>query len=103
MPWLRAAFHDTDLSTTVGAAFQALAIDEKRRPFEPTLWRQQEDAKGQRLEQVWFTGVHCYVGGGYLDGALADIALRLDSRPGPLLRASLPTGRFPLRSPSRDN
>jgi uncharacterized protein (DUF2235 family) len=78
--WLNAfnrrwQFHDTELSTTVGAAFQALAIDEKRRPFEPTLWQQRKDAKNQRLEQVWFTGVHCDVGGGYQDGALADIAL----------------------------
>jgi hypothetical protein len=31
-------FHNVDLSTTVEAAFQALAIDEKRRPFEPALW-----------------------------------------------------------------
>jgi uncharacterized protein (DUF2235 family) len=68
-------FHDTDLSTTVDAAFQALAIDEKRRPFEPAIWRQQEDAQHQRLEQVWFAGVHCDVGGGYPDAALADIAL----------------------------
>jgi uncharacterized protein (DUF2235 family) len=68
-------FHDTDLSTTVDAAFQALAIDEKRRPFEPTVWQQQEDAQRQRLEQVWFAGVHCDVGGGYPDAALADIAL----------------------------
>jgi uncharacterized protein (DUF2235 family) len=68
-------FHDTDLSTTVDAAFQALAIDEKRRPFEPTLWQQQADAGEQRLEQVWFAGVHSDVGGGYPDGRLADIAL----------------------------
>jgi uncharacterized protein (DUF2235 family) len=68
-------FHDTDLSTSVDAAFQALAIDEKRRPFEPTLWQQQPDAVGQRLEQVWFAGVHSDVGGGYPEGALADVAL----------------------------
>jgi uncharacterized protein (DUF2235 family) len=69
-------FHDTDLSTTVDAAFQALAIDEKRPPFEPAIWSQQPDAVGQRLEQVWFAGVHCDVGGGYPDSTLADIALR---------------------------
>jgi uncharacterized protein (DUF2235 family) len=68
-------FHDTDLSTTVDAAFQALAIDEQRRPFEPSLWQQQEDAGDQRLEQVWFAGDHCDVGGGHRDAALADIAL----------------------------
>ena len=68
-------FHDTDLSTTVDAAFQALAIDEKRGPFKPALWQQQEDAGDQRLEQVWFAGDHCDVGGGHRDAALADIAL----------------------------
>lgn len=56
-------FHDTDLSTTVDAAFQALAIDEKRAPFRPTVWKQQANAVGQRLEQVWFAGVHSDVGG----------------------------------------
>ncbi len=68
-------FHDTDLSTSVDAAFQALAIDEKRGPFKPAIWSQQADAGGQRLEQVWFAGVHSDVGGGYADPALAEIAL----------------------------
>jgi len=69
-------FHDTDLSTMVDAAFQALAVDEKRQPFKPTIWSQQPDAVGQRLEQVWFSGVHCDVGGGYPSTALSDITLR---------------------------
>jgi uncharacterized protein (DUF2235 family) len=68
-------FHDTELSTRVDAAFHALAIDEQRRAFEPTIWTQQKDAQNQRLEQVWFTGVHCDVGGGYPKPALSDIAL----------------------------
>jgi len=68
-------FHDTDLSTTVDAAFHALAIDEKRRPFQPAVWQQGENAKNQRLEQVWFAGVHGDVGGGYQDASLADVAL----------------------------
>lgn len=68
-------FHDVDLSTTVRAAFQALAIDEKRGPFKPAIWRQQDNAGDQRLEQVWFSGVHCDVGGGYQDASLADVAL----------------------------
>ena len=68
-------FHDTDLSTSVDSAFQALAIDEKRPPFKPTIWQQQPDAGDQRLEQVWFAGVHSDVGGGYPDGELAEIAL----------------------------
>ena len=77
IPWLnqRWEFHDTDLSSRVRAAFQALAIDERRGPFEPTLWRQQEDAEDQVLEQVWFAGAHSDVGGGYPDPALAELAL----------------------------
>jgi len=68
-------FHDTDLSTTVDAAFHALAIDEKRQPFRPTVWTQQHADTPQQVEQVWFAGVHCDVGGGYADHSLADVPL----------------------------
>jgi uncharacterized protein (DUF2235 family) len=71
----RYQFHDTDLSTTVDNAFHAVAVDETRTSFAPTLWRQQDDAKDQRLEQVWFAGAHCDVGGGYPETGLSDIAL----------------------------
>ncbi len=53
-----------------------MAIDEKRRFFEATLWHQQPDAVGQQLEQMWFCGTHSNVGGGYADARLADIALQ---------------------------
>lgn len=68
-------FHDTNLSTRVDGAFHALAIDEQRAAFEPALWNQQPGATGQTLKQVWFTGVHTEVGGGYHDTFLSDIAL----------------------------
>ena len=69
-------FHDTDLSTQVRLAYQALSIDEKRGPFVPTLWNRQAGAPGhQVLEQVWFAGVHSDVGGGYADCSLAEIPL----------------------------
>nr|WSZ16531.1 DUF2235 domain-containing protein [Streptomyces canus] len=72
----RWAFHDTTLSTSVNGAFQALAVDEERSAFPPTLWRQDEDAaKGQELRQVWFAGVHTAVGGGEKDSGLSDITL----------------------------
>ena len=69
-------FHDLTLSSHVGYAFHALAIDEQRRPFAPTLWEQQPRAAdaGQVLEQVWFAGVHSNVGGGYADCGLSDTA-----------------------------
>lgn len=70
-------FLDTSLHPDVLHAYQALAIDERRCEFPPTLWT--SCAPGQTLEQVWFTGVHCDVGGSYPgdeDGtALCDITL----------------------------
>jgi uncharacterized protein (DUF2235 family) len=68
-------FHDTDLSTRVDLAYQALAIDEERGPFVPTLWNRQEGAGSQVLQQVWFAGVHSDVGGGYDDPSLAELPL----------------------------
>ena len=68
-------FHDTELSKTVQTARHALAIDERRAPFEPTLWL--EKAKpNQTVEQVWFPGVHSDVGGGYPENDLSDGALQ---------------------------
>lgn len=72
-PW---QFHDTDLSSRVDAGFHAIAIDEQRGPFTPTLWSTQPDSEGQQVEQVWFSGVHSDVGGGYADDDLSDIALQ---------------------------
>ncbi|MCD6220011.1 DUF2235 domain-containing protein, partial [Candidatus Calescamantes bacterium] len=73
--WLkkRYEFHDTELSHIVKNAFHALAIDEKREPFKPTLWKD-KPKEGQRVEQVWFAGVHGDVGGGYKDSKLGDVA-----------------------------
>lgn len=71
------SFHDTGLSSTVEHAFQALAIDEKRRNFKECLWVQSEQApKNQVLEQMWFAGVHSDIGGGYPGTGLSDIALK---------------------------
>jgi uncharacterized protein (DUF2235 family) len=67
-------FHDTELSGTVENAFHALAIDEHRAPFEPTLWTF-KPKPGQTVEQVWFCGAHSDVGGGYPETGLSDIPL----------------------------
>jgi uncharacterized protein (DUF2235 family) len=70
----RFQFHDVKLSSYVQNAYHALAIDEKRKPFKPTLWEQQTHSTGQTMEQIWFAGVHSGVGGGYADSGLSDIA-----------------------------
>lgn len=70
-------FLDTNLHPDVLHAYHALAIDEKRSEFPPTLWT--SPAPGQTLDQVWFCGVHCDVGGSYPDDpngtTLADLTL----------------------------
>lgn len=56
------AFHDTALSNCVENAFQALALDERRFAFQPTLWEKME-GNTTVLRQVWFPGAHSNVGG----------------------------------------
>ena len=69
-------FHDTKLSSMVSAAYQALAIDEQREAFTPAIWDPSTDEAGdQVVEQVWFTGSHSDVGGGYPDTGLSDLTL----------------------------
>lgn len=71
-------FHDVELSGIVQHACQALAIDERRAPFEAARWVPVKKP-GQTVEQVWFCGVHSDVGGGYPPDAqgrrLSDIPL----------------------------
>ncbi len=70
-------FLDTSLHADVVNAYQALAIDERRGEFPASLWS--AAGPGQTMEQVWFAGVHCDVGGSYADDpngtALSDITL----------------------------
>jgi uncharacterized protein (DUF2235 family) len=68
-------FHDVSLSRTVENAYQALAIDEARRPFAPTLWEKNPQADKQVMSQVWFAGVHTNIGGGIADARQSDRAL----------------------------
>jgi len=72
---VRYGFLNTTLSPSVKAAYQAISIDERRKPFPPTLW-EVEDVPGQICEQVWFSGCHSSVGGGCPDSGLSDITLK---------------------------
>lgn len=71
---LRYSFLDTQLHPCIKNAYHAVSIDERRRPFPATLWSG-PPAPGQTIEQIYFTGVHCDVGGGYLETGLSDITL----------------------------
>ena len=52
------------LGRSVQHAYHALSIDDPRSAFEPVLWQGPDD----RIEHVWFSGVHSNVGGGYPTG-----------------------------------
>jgi uncharacterized protein (DUF2235 family) len=71
-PW---QFHDTRLSSSVDAACHAIAVDERRRPFRPTLWEPPTDGDVVR-HQTWFAGCHDDVGGGNAEHGLSDVTLR---------------------------
>ena len=70
-------FYDNRLGDNVATARHALAIDERREDFAPTLWQARA---GLDLKQVWFAGCHGDVGGGHApdpDGScIADVALK---------------------------
>ncbi|WP_018938102.1 MULTISPECIES: DUF2235 domain-containing protein [unclassified Thioalkalivibrio] len=64
-------FYDTKLGPNVRIARHAMAIDETRADFEPTLW---DPRPGLDLKQLWFSGVHADVGGGYAPDAEGRLA-----------------------------
>jgi uncharacterized protein (DUF2235 family) len=70
----RFKFPDLKLSPQVDRACHALAIDDERLTFHPVMW----DEKGEdpeRIEQVWFAGVHSNVGGGYPKQGMSLVSL----------------------------
>jgi uncharacterized protein (DUF2235 family) len=72
-------FHDLRLSSMVKSARHAVAIDERRRTFPPTLWENLTDlniGEGDLpYRQEWFPGTHGGVGGGGPIRGLSNAAL----------------------------
>jgi uncharacterized protein (DUF2235 family) len=65
VPWFEhnAQHKVVNLPSIVQHARHALAIDERRRLFDATLWPEAQPK--QTMEQRWFSGAHANVGGGY--------------------------------------
>src|SRR5687767_360465 len=71
------------LHERVLCARHALALDDQRESFHPLLWDEVHEAslirtgkvESDRLKQVWFTGMHSDVGGGYPDESLSYVSL----------------------------
>lgn len=70
------SFVNTKVAQSIQYAFQALAIDEKRHYFTPTLW-EWPDVPNRLvvLKQCWFPGCHSNIGGSYEDAGIANITL----------------------------
>lgn len=78
-------FHDTSLTGFVEAARHAVAIDEKRNTFSPSLWSNFDELNQDAghspedydapYQQKWFPGTHGSVGGGGERRGLSDQAM----------------------------
>jgi uncharacterized protein (DUF2235 family) len=69
-------FLHTGLRIPIENAYHALAIDEHRKSFSPTLWTVKDTTKAKprelsSVEQRWFVGAHANIGGGYHSDQLA--------------------------------
>lgn len=81
-------FLQTDLWINDDTAYHAMAVDEHRKAFAPTLftWPHMRNdplatgafafPKMENVEQRWFAGAHANVGGGYNDDLLAQRPLQ---------------------------
>lgn len=74
IPGWKHRYHDFTLHPSVKNAYQAISIDDNRKWFQPTIWHSY-DAEYQKVEQVWFSGSHTDVGGGFDEAGLSDISL----------------------------
>lgn len=72
-------FHDTALSRAVESARHAVAIDERRKAFAPTLWSNVDafntPGAPPQVAQAWFPGDHGGVGGSDVSRGLSNCAL----------------------------
>ena len=111
-------FTDTSLSERVELGLHAIALDEQRVDFTPTLW-----SAAANVRQMVFPGAHADVGGGYpvadnesglsdialewMAGELAQIGVRFEDplyspfAPDPLGAAHKPWSRPPFNLPGK--
>ncbi|MCU7942954.1 MAG: DUF2235 domain-containing protein [Candidatus Thiodiazotropha sp. (ex Cardiolucina cf. quadrata)] len=67
-------YHDIELNPNIENAIHAISIDERRKPFKPSIWKRPLSWQGE-VQQAWFAGVHSNVGGSYSPDGLANEAL----------------------------
>ncbi len=67
-------FYQYQLFDNIKHAYHAVAIDDERASFQPIMWDETGRPEGS-VEQVWFTGTHESIVGGYDQDGLANISL----------------------------
>jgi hypothetical protein len=74
------SFADRDPASNIRSIRHALSLDDERPAFRPVLWNEvvagrpggpRAALEPDRIQQVWFAGVHANIGGGYPDDGLA--------------------------------
>ncbi len=95
-------FHDMELSHLVASARHAVACDERRKFFEPTLWSnldtlnagRPEGPQGPPYQQKWFVGDHAIIGGSAQTDALSRFTMHwiAEGAAGLTYRAGQPPG-----------
>ena len=69
-------FHEIMTTRSCRTIRQAIAIDEHRKPYRVEHFElRPEQANRVDIEQRWFAGDHCDVGGGHLGGMISDVPL----------------------------
>lgn len=66
--------HDMSIPDNVAKAYHMVALDEERQEFEPTLM-EPDPIRPDRILEVWFSGTHAGVGGGFATDRLSDVPL----------------------------
>jgi uncharacterized protein (DUF2235 family) len=98
-------WHDTELSKSVDYACHAVAVDEHRKDFAPTVWTVAKP-ENVKVEQRWFAGAHSDVGGGE-GGTLPNLALRwlqdMAEEAGLALQEKVAVGAEDYRGPIADS
>jgi hypothetical protein len=67
-------FADMTVPDNVAQAYHMVALDEQRAEFEPTLM-DPDPIRPERIVEVWFSGDHANIGGGWATDKLSDITL----------------------------
>ncbi len=72
---LEYGFRGHALNRNVRYVAHAMSIDDNRETFHPIIWDERIDPSPDRITQVWFSGVHSNIGGGYPKNQLSYVTL----------------------------